>query len=238
MHNHLQGKTVLLSGASSGLGRALALRLASEGCRLALCGRDPGKLAALAAELALPSDRLLTRAFDLTDHAAAARFATDTLRALGRIDVLVNNAGANLGKSPVAETDLAAFAAMLDLNCTAQLALTQPIWKAMQAAGGGRVVNVVSSAALHASPGIAGYTASKGAFHALTGVMRREGKPLGIHVTGVYPGGIDTPFRTQARPDYLRPETVAEAIVALLCLPADAAVHELVLRPPVEDNFA
>lgn len=238
MDNHLKGKTVLLSGATSGLGRALALGLAAEGCRLAVCGRDAGKLAALTQALALPPDRLLAKAFDLTDHAAAAAFAEAALRALGRVDILINNAGANLAKAGVGEADLATFAAMLDLNCTAQLALTQPIWRSMQASGGGRVVNVVSSAALHSSAGIAGYTASKGAFRALTGVMRREGKPLGIHVTGVYPGGIDTPFRAQARPDYLRPETVAEAIIGLLRLSADAAVHDLVLRPPVEDNFA
>lgn len=233
----LKGKTILLSGATSGLGQALAHRLAAEGCRLAVCGRDAAKLATLVRELALPVDRLLAEAFDLTDHTASAGFAERALRSFGRVDVLINNAGANLGKAAVGDVDLKAFAAMLDLNCTAQLALTQPIWRAMAAAGGGRVVNVVSSAALHSGAGIAGYTASKGAFHALTGVMRREGRPLGIHVTGVYPGGIDTPFRAQARPDYLRPETVAEAIVACLRLPGDAAVHELVLRPPVEENY-
>ena len=238
MNDALKGKTILLSGATSGLGRALALQLAANGCRLAICGRDTSKLATLVAELALPADRILAKAFDLTDHAASADFAQESLRTFGRVDVLINNAGANLGKATVGEVDLAAFAAMLDLNCTAQLALTQPIWRAMVAAGGGRILNIVSSAALHSSASIAGYTASKGAFHALTGVMRREGRPLGIHVTGVYPGGIDTPFRAQARPDYLRPETVAEAIVACLRLPGDAAVHELVLRPPVEDNFS
>lgn len=234
----LRDQSVLVSGATSGLGRALALALAGEGCRLALCGRSPAKLAALEAELALPSPRLFTRAFDLTDHAAAADFAKEALRRLGRVDILVNNAGANLGKAAAGEIDLRTFAAMLDLNCTAQLALTQPVWRAMAAAGGGRVVNIVSSAARFSTAGMGGYTASKAAFDGLTGVLRREGKPLGIHVAAVYPGGIDTPFRAAARPDYLRPETVAEAVVALLRLPPDAATHELVLRPPVEDNFA
>lgn len=234
----LRDRAVLLSGATSGLGRALAARLAAEGCRLAVCGRSPGKLAALLAELRLPGDRLLAEAFDLTDHARAAAFAEAALARFGKVDILVNNAGANLGKAAVGEADLAAFSAMLDLNCTAQLALTQPVWREMARAGGGRVVNVVSSAARFSVAGIAGYTASKAALDGLTGVMRREGKPLGIHVTAVYPGGIDTPFRAQARPDYLRPETVAEAIVGLLRLPGEAAAHELVLRPPVEDNFA
>lgn len=234
----LQGKTVLLSGATSGLGRALAHQLAAEGCKLAICGRNPAKLTTAVSELGLSDDRLLARAFDLTDHAAASGFAETALSTFGKVDILINNAGANLGKAALGATDLKVFAAMLDLNCTAQLALTEPIWRAMTTAGGGRIVNVVSSAALHSSAGISGYTASKGAFRALTGVMRREGKPLGIHVTGVYPGGIDTPFRAQARPDYLKPETVATAIVGLLRLPADAAVHELVLRPPVEDNFS
>jgi NAD(P)-dependent dehydrogenase (short-subunit alcohol dehydrogenase family) len=234
----LRDKAVLLSGATSGLGRALARGLAAEGCRLAICGRSPAKLAALEAELALPSPRLLGRAFDLTDHAAAATFAGDALGHLGGIDILINNAGANLGKAPAGDIDLGGFAAMLDLNCTAQLALTQPAWRAMAAAGGGRVVNILSSATRFATAGMGGYTAAKAAFDGLTGVLRREGKPLGIHVTAVYPGGIDTPFRALPRPDYLRPETVAEAILGLLRLPGDAAVHELVLRPPVEDNLA
>jgi len=234
----LRDQAVLLSGATSGLGRALALRLAAEGCRLAVCGRSPERLAALVAGLALPADRLLARAFDLTDRAAAAGFAEEALARFGGVGILVNNAGANLGKAAVGDIDLPALAGMLELNCTAQLALTQPVWRAMARAGGGRVVNVVSSAARFSGAGLGGYTASKAAFDGLTGVMRREGKPLGIHVTAVYPGGIDTPFRALARPDYLRPETVAEAIVGLLRLPAEAAVHELVLRPPVEDNFA
>ena len=234
----LRDKVVLLSGATSGLGRALAARLAAEGCRLAVCGRSAERLAGLGSALALPADRLLARAFDLTDHAAAAGFAEAALAAFGGVDILINNAGANLGKASVGEADLATFAAMLDLNCTAQLALTQPVWRAMAEAGRGRVVNIVSSAARFSAAGIAGYTASKTALDGLTGVMRREGKPLGIHVTAVYPGGIDTPFRAQARADYLRPETVAEAIVGLLRLPDEAAAHELVLRPPVEDNFA
>lgn len=234
----LRDAAVLLSGATSGLGRALALRLAAEGCRLAVCGRSEDRLAGLVRDLALPPGRVLARTFDLRDHAAAARFATDAEAALGGVEFLVNNAGANLGKAPAADIDLTAFLAMLDLNCAAQLALTQPVWRAMAARGRGRVVNVISSAARFSSPGIGGYAASKGAFDALTGVLRREGRPLGIHVTAVYPGGIDTPFRAAARPDYLRPETVAEAVVGLMRLPAEAAAHELVLRPPAEDNFA
>lgn len=234
----LRDTAVILSGASSGLGAALARRLAGEGCRLALCGRDPAKLSAVAGSLGLGPDRLLARAFDLTDPAAAAGFAREALAFLGRADALVNNAGANLGKQPVADMELAKLAAMLDLNCVAQLALTQPVWRAMAAAGRGRVVNILSSAARFASPSMGGYTASKAAFAALTDVMRKEGRPLGIQVTGVYPGGIDTPFRPAPRPDYLRPETVAEAVAGLLRLPAEAAVHELVLRPASEDNFA
>ncbi len=234
----LTDQTVLISGATSGLGYALAQRLAQEGCRLALCGRSSERLKKLLSELALPSDRVFSQAFDLCDHTAAADFARKAEATLGGIEILINNAGANLGKASTAEINLKSFAAMLDLNCTAQLALTQPIWAGMTARGRGRVMNILSSAVHYASPTLGGYTASKGAFAALTQVMRREGKPLGIHVTAVYPGGIDSPFRAVARPDYLKPATVAEALVGILNLPAEAAVHEYVLRPPVEDNFA
>ena len=236
--DNFRDMTVILSGASSGLGAALARQLAKEGCRLALCGRNPDKLRAVTEGLGLPPDRLLARAFDLTDPAETRRFTTEALAFLGRVDVLINNAGANLGKQGIAEMDLSRLAAMLDLNCVAQLALTQPVWRVMAAHGGGRVINILSSATRFASPTMGGYTASKAAFTALTDVMRKEGRPLGIAVTGVFPGGIDTPFRTTARPDYLTAEAVAEAVTGILRLPAGAAVHELVLRPMIEDNFS
>jgi len=232
----IAGRWALVCAASKGLGKGCAQALVREGVHVVVTARGRETLEATAAELRALNPGVEVRAVagDITTPEGRAA----ALAAAPQLDILVNNAGANLGKASVGEADLATFAAMLDLNCTAQLALTQPVWRAMARTGGGRVVNVVSSAARFSVAGIAGYTASKTALDGRTGVMRREGKPLGIHVTAVYPGGIDTPFRAQARADYLRPETVAEAIVGLLRLPDEAAAHELVLRPPVEDNFA
>ena len=81
------------------------------------------------------------------------------------------------------------------------------------------------------------YAASKAAQKSLCDTLRKEGREANIGVTAVYPGGVDTDFRPQARPEYMRPESVAEAIAGALLLPDDAVMHELVLRPMCETNF-
>jgi NAD(P)-dependent dehydrogenase (short-subunit alcohol dehydrogenase family) len=97
--------------------------------------------------------------------------------------------------------------------------------------GGGLLDGVFSS------EGNGPYAASKAAQKSLCDTLRKEGRAAGIGVCAVYPGGVDTDFRPQSRPEYMRPESVAEAIVAALRLPADALMHEMTLRPACENNF-
>lgn len=164
-------------------------------------------------------------------------FVADTESQLGPIDILINCAGANTSRAAVAELGTADLDWMMTVNFRAAFLFMREVFRQMEPRGKGHVVNVVSTVALFGNPGLGGYTASKWALEGLTKVFRKEAKAVGIKVTSVHPGGTDTDFRSADRPEYMSPESVAQAIVSVLTLPEDAVVHELVLRPAVEDNF-
>ncbi len=234
----LAAKGILLTGATSGIGRALALKLVREGARLALCGRSPEKLAALLAEMpAGPGSVPVSAAFDLRDEGAILDFVERAQAGLGGIDILINNAGVNLTKATVAEIRTDQFDAMMAVNLRAPMIFMREAFRGMSARGGEHVVNILSSACLYSNEAMGAYTAGKSGLDALTRIFRKECRPHHIRVTAVYPGGTDTPFRANPRPDYMAPESVAEAIVGLLKLPDDVVPHEFVFRPEVETNY-
>lgn len=234
----ISDQLVLLTGATSGIGRQLALLLAHEGARLALCGRAEEKMASLRAELAAASGNdVLSRTFDLASEAEITRFVADAERELGAIEVLINCAGVNSARGAVAELSTADLDWMLTVNLRAPMIFMRECFKHMRERKRGHIVNVLSTVCLFANEGIGAYTASKAGLDALTKVFRKEARTAGVKVTAIYPGGVNTTFRTQAHADYMSPESVAEAIVATLKLNDDAAVHELVLRPMAESKF-
>lgn len=236
--NLLTDRVILLTGASSGIGRCLALQLAEQGARLALCGRSEEKLQGVVSELeSAGRPPALSRPFCLSSEEAILQFVADTQALLGPVDILINCAGANTSRAPVAELETADLDWMMAVNFRAAFLFLREVFRQMQPRGKGHIVNVVSTVALFGNPGLGGYTASKWALEGLTKVFRKEAKASGIKVTSVHPGGTDTPFRPAERPEYMSPESVARAILSVLTLPDDAVVHDLVLRPPVEDNF-
>lgn len=234
----LADKVILLTGATSGIGRCLAIQLALQDARIVLCGRSEEKLNRLVSELESGGHSpALARAFCLSSEAAIVELVADTQSQLGSIDILINCAGANTSRSPVAELETADLDWMITVNFRAAFIFMREVFRLMRPRGRGHIVNVVSTVALFGNPGLGGYTASKWALEGLSKVFRKEAKTFGIKVTSVHPGGTDTDFRPVERPEYMSPESVAKAIVSILTLPDDAVVHDLVLRPPVEDNF-
>jgi NAD(P)-dependent dehydrogenase (short-subunit alcohol dehydrogenase family) len=236
--NDFTSKTMLITGASSGLGRALASAAAARGARLALCGRSEEKLAALLAELALPEGRVFAQAFDATEEGAVEGFVRSAVARLGSLDVLLNCAGANSARGPVAEIDGQDLESMMRLNCFAPLFFMKAAYPAMAARGRGLVINILSTCCLFSNEGTGAYTASKSALDGLTKVFRKEARKAGIRVSAVYPGGINTPFRAAARPDYLDPARAADAILALAAMDESVVPDEFVLRPLIEANFS
>lgn len=227
---------ILLTGASSGIGRAVAVALAAQGHSLSLCGRDPAKLTQTLA--LLPKDTaVFSKAFSVTETAAISQFCHQATQKFGQVDVLINCAGGNSSRSAATEPDWSALEQMMQLNFYAPLHFIQQLVPGMQQQGKGIVLNVLSTVCLFSNPGISAYSASKAALDSYSKVLRKELNGTGVKVLSLYPGGVDTEFRVASRPDYLSAEEVADAIQLMLASSAKAHIHELVVRPAIETNF-
>lgn len=225
--------TALVTGATRGIGRAVVLELVGRGAAVYATGRDERLLAELKAKTGCSGG-----AFDLAKPEEAVRMYAAAKEALGAApEVLVNNAGINPRKSPIADATVEDFDAQYAVNLRAPFLLCREAMRDMSAARRGHIVNIISSTALFANETMGIYTAMKSGMRGLTGVLIKEARRVGIKVTGVYPGGVDTEFRKVPRHDYMKPESAAKLIVDAIYAPGDAVVHELVFRPMVEENF-
>ena len=227
---------ILLTGASSGIGRELAILLDQAGHQLSLCGRNPAKLATTHSLLQRANEHFID-AFCMSDFAAIASFVTRAESQLGAVDVLINCAGLNSARAQGHELSREDFDWMLTVNCHAPIATIKAVLPAMLLRQQGTVINVLSTTCLFANAGIAGYSASKAALDSYTKVMRKELRAQGIKFLSVYPGGVNTDFREADRPQYLAAQDVALAILPLLAANSTTHIHELVIRPSCEENF-
>ena len=219
----------LVTGASRGIGAAVARALAPT-YDLLLGGRDTAALQALAVEL--PGSRPWP--VELTDGVAVA----EAVGGIERLDVLVHSAGIGV-LGTVAETTAGTWRRQFEINVVAVAELTRLLLPALRAAHG-RVVLLNSGAGLNARPGWGAYAASKHALRAFADSLRDEEAHNGVRVTSIHPGRVDTEMqRTVVAHEggeyhpasYLRPETVAGAVLFAASAPDDAALTELVLRP-------
>ena len=186
-------QTILVTGASSGIGEATVRRLVRAGANVALAARRSERLAVLCAEIDPQGQRTLALAGDVTVEADRRRWVEATLQRFGRIDGLVNNAGYGQ-RGPVEQVPLEAIRRNFETNVFAQLGLTQLVAPLMRAQGFGRIVNIGSVAGRVARPMSSVYDATKHAVEAFTDGLRGELKPFGIDVVLVRPGFILTEF--------------------------------------------
>jgi NADP-dependent 3-hydroxy acid dehydrogenase YdfG len=222
----------MVTGASSGIGRAIAIALAQQGLRVIFIGRDPARLRD-ASEKAGPNASFL--AADLTTKAGRAAAAARTVPAL---DVLVHSAGAYLS-SPTHLMTAERWRSLDSINLHAPILLTTACLRQLRAATG-QVVFINSSAAVSAAAGLAAYAASKRGLQAAADVLRRELNQDGIRVLSLFPGRTDTPMqravlaseRREAPPNVLmRAEDVADVVVAALRFPRTAEITDIFMRP-------
>jgi NADP-dependent 3-hydroxy acid dehydrogenase YdfG len=153
------------------------------------------------------------------------------------VDVLVNNAGFNARKCKIWELKTEEWDAMFAVNLRGAFLCCRAVLPGMIARHSGQIINVVSTASQIGLEEMGAYGATKWGLLGLTKSLIKEARPYNVRVTAFSPGGTDTTFRAEARPQYLAPETVAQAIVFVASLPEEAVVHDLVIRPIVETNF-
>ncbi|MDP2596904.1 SDR family oxidoreductase [Alteromonas stellipolaris] len=226
---------IVITGASSGIGKALAMLLAGDKYLLSLCGRSDEKLEKTKRDL--PSDSFYSESFCLSDVQQTSAFFKRAIEKHGSVDVLVNCAGLNNVRKTGLDTELSELAWLMEVNCYAPIRCIQAVAPYMKRHKHGVIINILSTVCLFSNPGIAAYTASKAALDAYTKVMRKELRSDNVKVLSVYPGGVDTNFREAQRPEYLQGEDVAQAIVTLLLTNQFVHIHDLVIRPQSEENF-
>ena len=227
----------LITGASSGIGRATAIALAQAGQDLVLVSRSPEKLADLARELADTGVQVKTLALDLAALAQVKPALEAAIADIGPIDILINNAGMGY-TGPLATLPLEDWQRVMDLNLTSVLLCMQAVLPGMRDRGSGTILNIASVAAYNAFPDWGAYSVSKAGLVTLSRILAAEERNHGIRVTVVAPGAVNTPLWDTdtvnadfPREAMLTPDIVAQAIVGAVQLPPTAVIDELKLMP-------
>jgi NAD(P)-dependent dehydrogenase (short-subunit alcohol dehydrogenase family) len=206
----------IITGASRGIGRAIALRFAQEGYDLATTARDGRSLAPLVQKIQEAGGDCLPLSLDAAARGAAEQLVNDTVARFGRVDVLVNNAGvvrpALIPEALDADVDV-----MLDVFVRAVFAATRAVWPVMKRQGGGTIVNISSVSAADPFPTLGIYGACKAWVNLFTKATAAEGKADSIRAFAIAPGAVDTQMLREAAPSFpseqaLRPEDVAGAV--------------------------
>jgi NAD(P)-dependent dehydrogenase (short-subunit alcohol dehydrogenase family) len=236
----LQGKAILVTGAASGLGAALAQSLAAAGADIALADIRHDQAEAAAATLREAGARTHAIALDVGEPASAERAVLDTLERFGRIDVLINNAGTDV-TLPIDELSTQDWLRVISTNLNGPFLMSKYAAHAMRSAGGGHIINVCSTAAKRAWPNASAYHASKWGLLGLSHALHAELRQYAIKVTAVIAGGMRTPFLLDRFPELdpatlQDPANVAQAIKAVLLLP-DSVVAEITVLPLQESSW-
>jgi NAD(P)-dependent dehydrogenase (short-subunit alcohol dehydrogenase family) len=229
----LEGKIAVITGASRGIGLALAQLLAKAGCSLALTARNTSTLRDFAQRTGARGD-VLIEPCDVRDQNSVARFFDAVHGRLKRVDFLINNAGAAHGLAPIDQLDPDLWRNAINTNLNGTFLCCHYCLPLMPR--GGAIVNNLSVAAQGHFPGHSGYNAAKWGALGLTNTMREELRDRGIRVIAFLPGPTDTDIWDQFWPDRPRekmmtPASVAQAVVDCLSLPENSVVEEIRLRP-------
>ncbi len=243
-------KTVLITGATSGIGKACAHQFAREKYRIIVTGRRADRLAELKVALqSVFSAEVYTLAFDVRNQKQVEQALKSLPENWLHIDILINNAGLAAGKDPIQSVKREDWERMIDTNIKGVLYVSEQIIPGMIARNSGHIVNVGSTAGKETYPGGNVYCATKHAVEAITEGMRQDLLPHNIRVSRVCPGMVETEFslvrfagdQQKADATYqgmqpLRPEDVADAIYFMVTRPPHVCVNDLVLLPTAQAN--
>lgn len=233
-------RTVWVTGAGSGMGRASALSAAEGGRPVALSGRRASALEEVAAEIRAAGGTALVVPLDVTDREAVREAAARIARELGEVEALVLSAGLNAPRRYWRDQDLAEFAAITDTNLLGPVSVIDAVLPGMRERGAGTIVLISSYSAWRFSPDAgAAYSASKTALGPLAATLNAQENAHGIRACHLCPGDVDSDFLDQRptvpgpadRAVMLRPEDVGRAVAFVLTSPPHVVIDELVISP-------
>jgi 3-oxoacyl-[acyl-carrier protein] reductase len=229
----LMGKIAVVTGASRGIGFAVARRLAQLGASLGVCARDAHKLAGAAKELEAEGTKVLAIAADVSQSAEIEAFVKRIEGTLGPVDILINNAGVG-HFGPVQDAAEENWDVVLDTNLKAVFLLSKAVAKGMIQRKTGHIVNIASLAGKNAFAGGAIYCASKWGLLGLTECMAEDLRTYGIRVSAICPGSVATDFSPHAGKDsakMLQPQDIAHAVEMIVTQEPQSFISEVLLRP-------
>ena len=239
-------KIALITGATSGIGKATAIALSKLSINLIICGRRQERLIALKEQLQ-NQVKVHTLSFDVRDKDTVFSSIQSLPQEFQNIDILINNAGNAHGLDPIQEGNMDDWDAMMDINVKGLLYVSKAITPGMVARKSGFVINVGSTAAKEVYPNGNVYCATKHAVDALTQGMRMDFNPYGIRVGAIHPGLVETEFSNvrfkgdDERADKvykgfepLHPKDIAEAIVFMVTRPAHVTIGDMVVLPTAQ----
>jgi NADP-dependent 3-hydroxy acid dehydrogenase YdfG len=240
---NIEGKIVVITGASSGLGEATARRLSAEGASVVLGARRVDRIQSLADELTSSGGKALALQTDVTDVDQVQRLVDAAVQTYGRIDVIINNAGL-MPQSPLERRKIDDWNQMIDVNIKGVLYGIAAALPYMQQQKSGHVINVSSVAGHKIRPGGAVYAATKHAVRVISEALRMEVKPYNIRTTVISPGAVDTElpnsvtepdlaeiFRKNYAENAIPADSFARAVVYAMSQPEDVDINEILLRP-------
>src|SRR5262245_2451024 len=238
----VRGKAVLITGGGSGVGQVAAWLFDQAGARVAIAGRDADKLGKTAEQ----APGLFFKACDVTDPKSVADLVKAVTATLGRIDILINNAGTNLKARKLRELTVENWNKLVRTNLDGAFYCIKEVLPQMIERKDGVIINVNSISGKRPYPlAGAGYAAGKFGLHALAGCLAGEELESNIRVSSIYPGEIDTPIlevrpmpvTAEQRAKILKAEDVANAILWVAGLPAHVSVPELIIKPTAQAYF-
>jgi NADP-dependent 3-hydroxy acid dehydrogenase YdfG len=241
MSNNIEGKVVVITGASSGLGEATARLLSAQGASVVLGARRVDRLQSLADELTGRGGKALAVTTDVTDCDQLKRLVDSAVQAYGRIDIMINNAGL-MPQAPLERLKIDEWNRMIDVNIKGVLYGIAAVLPYMQQHAG-HIINVSSVAGHKVGPGFAVYAATKHAVRALSEGLRQEVKPYNIRTTVISPGAVATELpNSTTEPDIaervrqayeiaIPGESFARAVAFAMSQPEEVDVNEILFRP-------
>ena len=245
MNSEIEGKVVVITGASSGLGEATARHLARHGAKLVLGAGRLERLQALAAELSLGNDAVVQT--DVTQYEQVKRLVDRAVQAHGRIDVILNNAGL-MPHSPLERGKVQDWDRMIDVNVKGVLYGIAAALPHMKAQKSGHIINVSSVAGHKVRPGSAVYSATKTAVRVISEGLRQEVKPYNIRTTVISPGAVATELpQSVTEPDVAQgiqdfyekvaipADSFARMVLFAMSQPEEVDVNEILFRPTSQE---